>query len=864
MDGSTSGRYLAAAGLFATLPSVFASQISIQIPSLGSNNQTSMLASWTRNGGEGSTMAQWSSLIGIVTALIGNVLISVALNIQRFAHIQIGREWEHEKLLKESHFRRANADRFEHMSYGSTDSVGDNRGRRSEEGSTWVPYRDESRGSSDVASIYHDSFTDDSLDGRGNQGRRSFQSDRTLRPTGQDLQMGGRKSYLRSPYWWAGIVLMTLGETGNFLAYGFAPASIVSPLGVVALISNCVIAPFMLKERFRKQDLWGVIVAIAGAVVVVLSAKSSEEKIGPGEIWAMITRWEFELYLGLSAGLIIALMWASDKYGSRTILIDVGLVALFGGFTALSTKGVSSLLSYTLWHAITFPITYLLVFVLAFSALMQIRYINRALQRFDSTQVIPTQFVMFTLSVIIGSAVLYRDFESTSPSRAVKFVGGCVLTFVGVYFITSGRGRRDDDSAFSIIEDDEEEAIGLLAGEHFRSSSDVTRGNEHPKPHGDVHEPRQKFNEPHDDTLHSSGASLLSVGSDDIDQQPTPRGVLSPSPSSAAGSLDGPISTWTPERSSPEQSHSSDENPWKEHQPSKTHSAPELSAGQPVTPTDESQPAPTESTVLLRFPAAPGIEDSLIQGESAGGQQKPTGTEIDHRRPHHDHEARSRSTLPVGFPSGRFLPTISTGFSAVVAESLRRGEITPVLRREHTHSHTHTHGRRKRSSGPIHTDDKTNANGTIEATSGPDDNPNSNPNSNNDHDHQHLIRPSTQQTTTQTQTTVETPESDSRDSRPDTEPNNTTTPRRDSNVVTTRLRSLSDAWLGGSLGKGNGNDSQQRRSISTADNVGDANVSSTHTSTSTNDSDHREHGPEESEHEPEQGEQIQAQAHSSV
>src|SRR6202012_637307 len=57
----------------------------------------------------------------------------------------------------------------------------------------------------------------------------------------------GQKSYLKSPYWWAGIVLMTLGECGNFLAYGFAPASIVSPLGVVAIISNCIIAPLVMK-----------------------------------------------------------------------------------------------------------------------------------------------------------------------------------------------------------------------------------------------------------------------------------------------------------------------------------------------------------------------------------------------------------------------------------------------------------------------------------------------------------------------------------------------------------------------------------------------------------------------------------------
>jgi hypothetical protein len=46
----------------------------------------------------------------------------------------------------------------------------------------------------------------------------------------------------------------------------------------------------------------------------------------------MITRRAFALYLGLSAALIVALIMISDKYGGKTILIDVGLVGLFGIF----------------------------------------------------------------------------------------------------------------------------------------------------------------------------------------------------------------------------------------------------------------------------------------------------------------------------------------------------------------------------------------------------------------------------------------------------------------------------------------------------------------------------------------------------
>ena len=63
------------------------------------------------------------------------------------------------------------------------------------------------------------------------------------------------------------------------MAYSFAPASVVAPLGTVALISNVILAPIMLKERFRKQDLIGILIAIIGAVVVVINSKSDVEKV---------------------------------------------------------------------------------------------------------------------------------------------------------------------------------------------------------------------------------------------------------------------------------------------------------------------------------------------------------------------------------------------------------------------------------------------------------------------------------------------------------------------------------------------------------------------------------------------------------
>ena len=143
------------------------------------------------------------------------------------------------------------------------------------------------------------------------------------------------------------------------------------------------------------------------------------------------------------------------------------------------------MLSSTLWRAFATPVTYALIVVLLGTAIMQIRYVNKALQRFDSTQVIPIQFVLFTLCVILGSAILYRDFEKTTMRQAFAFVGGCLLTFFGVFLITSGRQSKDgesldDDDLLSEV-DGIEETIGLI-GQDEAGMAVESQATEAPNP----------------------------------------------------------------------------------------------------------------------------------------------------------------------------------------------------------------------------------------------------------------------------------------------------------------------------------------------------------------------------------------------
>jgi drug/metabolite transporter (DMT)-like permease len=109
-------------------------------------------------------------------------------------------------------------------------------------------------------------------------------------------------------------------------------------------------APLILRETFRVQGLIGVIFAVFGASIVVFSSKSEEVAVGtatlsfivnhiadclymqlsPELIMEALTQLRSIIYFAISGGLIFALTVLSPRYGSQSIMIDLGLVAIYG------------------------------------------------------------------------------------------------------------------------------------------------------------------------------------------------------------------------------------------------------------------------------------------------------------------------------------------------------------------------------------------------------------------------------------------------------------------------------------------------------------------------------------------------------
>lgn len=614
----------------------------------------------------------WSSLIGIVTAIVGNVLISFALNTQRYAHLRLSRESDtRAKERRRDRKRRRNGRKNGAVkSYGTQqmeqqEEIAEARARdnvRYGPANGQLELEEEEEAQEGDALIPSLESSKASLSTVGS----SAASANMRNEKGEDEGKG--KSYLKSPIWWLGIAMMVLGEAGNFLAYGFAPASIVSPLGVVALISNCLIAPLLLHEKFRWRDAVGVVIAVAGCVTVVLSASDSNPRLDPDTIWELITTWEFETYLGITISLIVVLLFASNKYGEKSILIDLGLVGLFGGYTALSTKGVASLLSNKIWRVITFPITYLLLAVLILTAVMQIKYVNRALQRFNATMVIPTQFVLFTLSVIIGSAVLYRDFERESADDAGKFVGGCALTFLGVWCITSG--RSDDNDGDEELEGDlEEDAVDLIDHEGVQAEVHERPDDEH------------RSTSPTKSSAKTAPAQSRRLQSA-ADIQPSliitpdfqPSTPSNPSHLTQSHTLSpGPAN-----RSAIHATSASDLSSTSTTDPSK-HPPMHATTSAPLIPTLTPRP-----TTPLRNPTSPSGTSTTQSPRTPQPRLPPDQQQAQQHQnlsPARAALARNRNSITTLLPDlGPLTSPLSSSLSAIVADSLRRGV-------DHPHAH---------------------------------------------------------------------------------------------------------------------------------------------------------------------------------
>jgi len=155
-----------------------------------------------------------------------------------------------------------------------------------------------------------------------------------------------RIPYYKMPLWWVGMTLNGIGEVGNLVAYGFAEATVVTPMGAVSVIWSVLMSTLFLKEQFKLSQAFGI-VAIIGGVVLMVYSKGAEPVIEPTVEEAV------ELYFGTFQSVVYTLvvvvstflLWAcSGTYGPRYVVVYCSLCSLIASWTVTPYRSAAACL----------------------------------------------------------------------------------------------------------------------------------------------------------------------------------------------------------------------------------------------------------------------------------------------------------------------------------------------------------------------------------------------------------------------------------------------------------------------------------------------------------------------------------------
>ncbi|PWA43061.1 hypothetical protein CTI12_AA196690 [Artemisia annua] len=280
----------------------------------------------------------------------------------------------------------------------------------------------------------------------------------------------GGYTYLQEPLWWVGMITMIVGEAANFVAYAYAPAVLVTPLGALSIIVSAVLAHFMLKEKLKRMGVVGCISCIVGSVIVVIHAPEESTPSSVEEIWNLAIEPAFLIYVAATLSLVAALvMHFEPRYGQSNILIYLGICSLMGSLTVVSIKAIGIAIKLTLEGVsqIAYPQTWVFVTVAVLCVITQLNYLNKALDTFNTALVSPIYYVMFTSLTIIASVIMFKDWKDQSVSDIASEICGFITVLSGTIVLHSTREQEPAAAPGTVTWYDQDPIKSVEEDEHL-------------------------------------------------------------------------------------------------------------------------------------------------------------------------------------------------------------------------------------------------------------------------------------------------------------------------------------------------------------------------------------------------------------
>ncbi|KAM7352727.1 magnesium transporter spict [Cochliomyia hominivorax] len=257
---------------------------------------------------------------------------------------------------------------------------------------------------------------------------------------GEVRAAAGGFGYLKEWIWWAGLLTMGLGEAANFAAYAFAPASLVTPLGALSVIISAVMASRFLNEKLNLLGKLGCFLCIIGSTIIVLHSPKEKEIEDLEILFEKLQDPVFILYVIIIIGSsIFVACFIAPRHGHNNVVVYIFLCSGIGSLTVMSCKALGLAIRDTIAGKNDFATWmpwFLIIVTITFIAI-QMNYLNKALDIFNTGIVTPVYYVMFTTLVITASAILFKEFTHMRFENILGDICGFLVVISAVFMLNA-------------------------------------------------------------------------------------------------------------------------------------------------------------------------------------------------------------------------------------------------------------------------------------------------------------------------------------------------------------------------------------------------------------------------------------------
>ncbi|CAO3659067.1 hypothetical protein G6F70_006494 [Rhizopus microsporus] len=259
----------------------------------------------------------------------------------------------------------------------------------------------------------------------------------------------------KRPLWISGFLIYTISNLiASTCTIGYLPIVILAPLGSIGLVFNVIFANWILGDPFTKRTAIGTSLVFSGASLIAGFGVVPEPNHSLEDLIQLYKRPSFIVYFALLESFTFFGLLATHimehlvkvqplRYSPdlrKYLGISYGVLgANISSQAMLFAKSGLELLILSVFHhdnQFVYPLTWAIVFALAFTAILQLYYLNRGVQLCDTIILVPLNFCSFNVSCLFNGLVYYNQWDRLYWWQIVAVLFGIFFLVCGVLVIS--------------------------------------------------------------------------------------------------------------------------------------------------------------------------------------------------------------------------------------------------------------------------------------------------------------------------------------------------------------------------------------------------------------------------------------------